>query len=119
MLDINEDFPDRYCTIDKCIADVYTFIIMQTAAIYIRTELETKRKAQKVAKEIGISLSGLVNTYLKQVIRTKKVEFSAEEPSEYLIKAIKKARENRKKGRGSPIFDNAEDAIAYLHKMGV
>lgn len=89
---------------------------MQTAAIYIRIEPEIKRKAQKVAKEIGLTLSGLVNASLKQIIKTKRVEFSAEEPSEYLIKTIEKSRENRKKGKGSPIFDNIEDAIAYLHK---
>lgn len=92
---------------------------MQTTAIYIRTEPETKRQAQKVAKEIGMSLSGLVNTYLKQVIRTKKVEFSLEEPSEYLIKAIKRARENRKQGKGSPIFTNIEDDLKWLEKQGI
>ncbi len=94
---------------------------MQTTAIYIRTEPEVKAKAQKVAKELGFSLSSLLNAWLRHFIRTKTVTFSAasEEPSEYLIQAIKKARENRKQGKGSPVFDNAEDAIAYLHKMGV
>ncbi len=89
---------------------------MQTAAIYIRTEPETKRKAQKLARKIGMSLSGLVNSYLKQVIRTKKVELSLEEPSEYFKKTIKQAEKNLKEGKHSPVFDNAEDAIAWLHK---
>lgn len=87
---------------------------MQTAAIYIRTEPETKRKAQKVAKEIGMTLSGLVNTYLKQVIRTKKLELSFEEPSEYLKKRIKQAEKNYKAGNTSPAFTNAKEAIKYL-----
>ncbi len=89
---------------------------MQTAAIYIRTEPETKKEAQKLAQKIGMSLSGLVNSYLKQVIRTKKVELNLEEPSEYLKKTIKQSEKNLKQGKHSPMFDNAEDAIAWLHK---
>jgi len=93
---------------------------MQTAAIYIRTEPETKKQAKIVAREIGMSLSTLLNTFLKQVIRTKKVEFSInEEPSEYLINAIKRARENRKQGKGSPIFANIEDDLKWLKKQGI
>lgn len=42
-----------------------------------------------------------------------------EKPSEYLIKTLKQARKNRKEGKGSPVFDNAEDAIAYLEKQGI
>lgn len=106
----------RFLGIDKCIANVYILIIMQTAAIYIRTEPETKKQAQKVAKQIGMSLSGLVNASLKQVIRTNKVEFNLEEPSEYFKKTIKQAEKNLKQGKHSPVFDNAEDAIAWLHK---
>jgi len=93
---------------------------MQTAAIYIRTEPETKKQAQKVAKQIGMSLSGLVNASLKQVIRTKKVEFKLEEePSEYLKKRIKQAEKNYKEGNVSPAFTNAKDAIKYLEDQGI
>lgn len=91
---------------------------MNTTAIYIRTEPKVKAKAQKVAKELGFSLSSLVNAWLRQLIKTKRVNFSAqeEEPSEYLIKAIKDAEEALKKGKASPVFDNAKDAIAWLHR---
>lgn len=91
---------------------------MNTAVINIKTEPETKRKAQIVAHEIGVSLSALLNSYLKQLVRTKKVEFNAgEEPSAYLIRTIKKAEENYKAGKSSSTFDNADDAIAWLHKQ--
>lgn len=94
---------------------------MQTTAIYIRTEPEVKAKAQKVAKELGFSLSSLLNAWLRHFIKTKTVTFSAasEEPSAYLIQAIKKARENRKKGKGSPIFTNIEDDLKWLKKQGI
>jgi len=92
---------------------------MQTAAIYIRTEPETKKQAQKVAQQIGMSLSGLVNASLKQIIKTKKVEFSAEEPNEYFKRTLAKARKNWKEGKGSPIFNNIEDDLKWLEKQGI
>lgn len=94
---------------------------MHTAAIYIKTDPEIKTKAKMVAKELGFSLSSLMNAWLRQLIKTKTVTFSIarEQPSKYLINAIKKAREHRKKGLASPVFDNAQDAIEYLHKQGV
>lgn len=93
---------------------------MQTTAIYIRTELEVKAKAQKVAKKIGMSLSSLLNAYLKQLIRTKKVEFSVgEEPSERLKQAIRQAEKNLKEGKASPTFNTGEEAVAWLEKQGI
>lgn len=93
---------------------------MNTAVINIKTEPETKRKAHEVAQEIGISLSSLINAYLKELIKTKKVQFSAgEEPSDYLIKTIKNAEENYKKGNTSPAFSNAKDAIKFLEDRGI
>lgn len=93
---------------------------MYTAVINIKTEPETKKKAQAVAQEIGVSLSGLINAYLKELVRTKKVEFNAgEEPSAYLIRTIKKAEENYKKGNTSPLFRTGEEAVKWLEKQGV
>jgi len=65
---------------------------MYNAVINIKTELETKNKAQHLASELGISLSALINAYLKQIVRAKKVELSiGETPSDYLITIMKKA----------------------------
>jgi addiction module RelB/DinJ family antitoxin len=96
---------------------------MNTATIFIKTEPKIKEKAQKTAAELGFSLSSILNAFLRQLVKTKTITFSAKElgeldeiPSEYFRNAIKKAREERKQGKVSPIFDNAEDAIAWLHK---
>ncbi|OGE64970.1 hypothetical protein A3I48_04330 [Candidatus Daviesbacteria bacterium RIFCSPLOWO2_02_FULL_36_7] len=91
---------------------------MQTAAIYIKTDPKVKAQAQKVAKELGLSLSSLLNSWLRHVIKTKTVTFSAvnEKPSKYLLKMLKKAEKDRKQGKSSPKFENAEDAIAWLHR---
>lgn len=89
---------------------------MNTAVINIKTEPSTKKGAQKVASELGISLSSLVNGFLRDLIKTKTVKFCADDeiPSEYMIKALKENERDRKKGRISPAFKNAKDAIAWL-----
>lgn len=94
---------------------------MNTIAINIKTEPEVKARAQRIARGLGFSLSSLVNTWLKQFVKTKSVTFSArdEEPSEYLISMIKRSEEDYKKGNTSPRFDNAKDAIAWLEKQGI
>ncbi|MBI2309715.1 type II toxin-antitoxin system RelB/DinJ family antitoxin [Candidatus Collierbacteria bacterium] len=92
---------------------------MNTAVMTIKTDPDLKAQVQKIAADLGFSLSSLVNAYLKQLARTKSVFFSAvpEEPSEYLIKALKESEIDRKTGRTSPAFSNAADAIAWLEKQ--
>jgi len=53
-------------------------IRMNTAGIYIRTQPEVKAKAQKIAKRLGLSLSELVNIWLIQFVKTRRVDFNAE-----------------------------------------
>jgi len=69
-----------------------------------------------VAKDLGLSLSSLIDAYLRQLIRTKTVTFSAsrEEPTEYLLDALEESKKDIEAGRVSPTFDNAKDATAWL-----
>jgi len=90
---------------------------MKSAVINIKTDPKVKSKAQKIADELGFSLSSLINGYLRQLIKTKSINFSLEagEPSEYLKQALRESEEDRLAGRVSPTFDNAKDAIAWLN----
>jgi len=90
---------------------------MNTAVINIRVDQRVKTQAQDVVEKLGLSLSAVMNGFLKTLIRTKRVELSAndEEPSEYLIQALKEAEKEYKNGWVSPGFDNAKDAIAWLN----
>ena len=92
---------------------------MNTAVINIKTDLQTKTKAQKLADEMGLTLTAIINRYLKHFVKTKSVTFSADndQPSEFLLNAIKKSEEQLKSGEASPTFDNADDAITWLHKQ--
>jgi len=88
---------------------------MNTAVINIKIQPSLKKEAMRVADDFGLSLSALINGLLKQVVRTKTVTFNAnEEPSDYLVKALKESKEDIKNGRVSPAFNNAEDAIKWL-----
>ena len=94
---------------------------MNTASIFVKTEPKIKLEAKKTAQELGFSLSSLINAFLRQLVKTKTINFSAKEldevPNARTRAIIKKAEEDLKKGNTSPLFDTAEDAIAWLHKQ--
>lgn len=88
---------------------------MNTAVVNVKINPQVKKQAQKVAEELGLSLSGLITAYLRQLIRTKSVTFSIEEqPTEYLLQALRESKVDIKTRRVSPSFDNTEDAIVWL-----
>ncbi|SRR5260221_3019009 len=88
---------------------------MNTAVINIKTDPKVKKDAQNIASDLGFSLSAVMNGYLKSFIRTKAINFNLEEPSDYLIQALEESETDRKAGRVSPTFDNAENAIKWLN----
>ena len=91
---------------------------MDTAVINIRTQTTVKVQLQRLAEELGLTVSALLNGLIKQVIKTKRVEFSAEKevPSPYLIKALKESAEDYKKGNYYS-FDDPQKALEFLDKI--
>lgn len=82
----------------------------------IKIDENLKRQAQETASAIGIPLSTLINAYLRDVVATGRVEFSAAEPmTPQMERIIEQAEKEIAAGDISPEFDNAEDAIAWLH----
>jgi addiction module RelB/DinJ family antitoxin len=49
---------------------------MQTAVINVRTDKEIKKNALEAARELGISLSDIINAALRNFIRTREVIIS-------------------------------------------
>lgn len=84
-------------------------------------------KAQRVAKQLGVPLSLVINNYLRDFIRDKEVHFSLNrdtvplgKPEGELKPSVKRrlARLHKeiKAGKGhSPVFNTADEAIRYLH----
>jgi addiction module RelB/DinJ family antitoxin len=89
---------------------------MKTTMINIKTDKKVKEEAQKLAEELGFTLSAFVTASLKQFIRTRSVSFSVSyQMTPYLEVIVKEAEEDFKKGRNtSPAFTNGKDMDAYL-----
>ncbi len=89
---------------------------MKTTMINIKTDKKVKEEAQKLAEELGFTLSSFVTASLKQFIRTRSVEFSAGyRMTPYLEKILESVEEDIKTGKNmSPAFSTAKEANAYL-----
>lgn len=86
---------------------------MKTAIINIKTDPQTKKKAQKIAGDLGLSLGSIVNALLREFVRNKRLDVAMEEPSEYMIRSLKESEEDVKAGRVHS-FKNPKDALAFL-----
>lgn len=84
--------------------------------INIKTDKEVKEQAQKIAKEIGLPLSTVVNAYLKEFVRERAVRFSVEpEVRPEVGKLLKQASADYKKRKNiTGPFKTAEEIDAYL-----
>ena len=71
----------------------------------VKTDKSLKRAAQETADEIGVPLGTLVNSFLKQFVRTKEVSFSVREyPNASLRASIATAEKEYREGKlGSPM----------------
>jgi len=89
-----------------------------TTVLNVKIDPVVKTKARRVADKLGLSLSGVVNVYLRQFIRTESLSVGLREevPSARLIASIKAAEEDRKHGRLRS-FDNVKDALAHLDTL--
>lgn len=91
---------------------------MRNEIINIKTDSATKKQAHRIAGSMGLSLSTLINGYLRQFIRNKSVYFSAEPqeiPSKWLEKSLARAKKDEEEGWVSPAFDSFEDSKAWLN----
>jgi len=90
---------------------------METTILNVKINPKTKKTAQKIANNLGLTLSGVVNGYLKQFIRTKEVYFSLnnEIPTEKLKKTLKINKQQMQKGEYYS-FDNIDKALNDLNK---
>lgn len=66
----------------------------------VKTDKDLKRAAQRTADEIGVPLGTLVNSFLKQFVRTKEVSFSVREyPNASLRASIAAAEKEYRSGK--------------------
>lgn len=85
--------------------------------ISIKMDKSLKQAAQETAEELGFPLGTLINSFLKQLVRTKEVNFSVSyRPSKYLISAIEEAEKESAEGKASGPF-TGDEFIKHLKKL--
>ena len=89
---------------------------MSKTVLNVKIDPNTKRDAQKLARDLGLPLSTLVNAQLKQLIRERNVSFTAPfRMSRTLERKLKTAERDLKNGRNvSPAFQSGEEMDRYL-----
>jgi len=80
----------------------------------IKTDKDLKREAQRIAKEIGVPLTTVMNAFLKQFVRDREITFSANEyiPNDYLSELIEEARNEEITGSM-----NGKELISHLRTL--
>lgn len=91
---------------------------MNTTSILIKTNPKIKEQAQKIAQDLGISLTSVINRYLKHFIQTKSITFTADEeiPSQYMIESLKQSEEDYKTGKVIS-FKSGKEVHSYLDTL--
>lgn len=86
-----------------------------TIPIQIRVDKKTKEEATELFEELGTSMSGAVNMFLKQCINTGSIPFRVRKPrpSKELLEAMEEA-EALVKDPNTPRYDMVEELMAAL-----
>jgi len=91
---------------------------MQTV-IHIKSNKEVKENAQKLAQELGLNLSDVINASLRNFIRTREIYFSAvpnmTPELEQLLGLIENDISDQK--NLSPAFSSTKEATDYLNSL--
>ncbi len=91
---------------------------MEKTIINIKTDKKLKEEAQKVARELGLPLETIINAYLRELVRKKRVVFSVPPtPNKHLqilLGKLRSEKQNREK-IARPI--SYEEAIEHLDSL--
>jgi addiction module RelB/DinJ family antitoxin len=86
--------------------------------ISVKVDKKTKEAAQEVAKSMGLTLSTLINSYLIQVVHSRRVElFAPEKMTPKLEKLIGEVEAEIKAGNVSKAYADPHEFLKSLkHK---
>lgn len=76
-----------------------------------------KNEAQELAKQLGTTLSAVINNAVKRFVSEKKLVIESYIPNEETVRAFEEADIDRAEGQGGPIFNNPEDFIKHLKNL--
>lgn len=87
---------------------------MSSAVINVRTDSETKKNAESLFRDFGLSMTSAINIFLRQVIREKRIPFEIgyETPNELTAQVLKDSEEGKNL---SKTFDSIPEMMKSLH----
>lgn len=87
--------------------------------IHLKANKEIKENAQRLASELGLSLSDVINASLRNFIRTREIYFShTPRMTPELERLLDRVEADLKKNHNlSPRFKKAKQAIDFLDKI--
>jgi len=90
---------------------------MKTTVMF-KTDKKRKETAQKIAKNMGIPFSAVMNRLMDEFIEEKKITFSEEsyEPTPYLKRILDQQEKDFKAGKNIKTYNSLEELIAGLEK---
>ena len=88
-----------------------------TIPIQIRVDKKTKEEANELFEELGTSMSGAINIFLKQCVNTGSIPFRIKRPrpTKELLEAMEEA-EAMAKDPNAPTYDSLEDFWAAMEE---
>ncbi len=91
---------------------------MSKVVINFKVDQEVKDEAQKLAQELGVPLSVIVNSQLKQLLRTRRIELDATPTMTPALEAIlAEVEKDRKAGRNITRTNSLTDALKHLDEL--
>lgn len=81
----------------------------------VKTDAKLKKKAQQVAKELGLPLGTVINRYLQNFIVEQRVVFERPEvPNAKTAKILRQAERDIKAGKNLISFNSGKEMDDYL-----
>lgn len=88
--------------------------------VNFKTDKKIKDQAKKIAEEMGLTISDILNIYLRNFIKHKVIYLNLDQdesnPTDELLASVKEAEEDYKKGVLKS-YDDIESAIEHLRKL--
>ena len=88
---------------------------MNTAIINVKTDPKLKQELKAVAKELGLSVGTIINAYVRELIRERRVVFSAPPALNQRTKSLlENIDKDIRAGKNADGPFSAQEAVAYL-----
>ena len=89
---------------------------MNTTMIHLKTKKELKEHAKKLADRLGLTLTGLINLHLAQLVEASQITIQLEpQPNAKTTKELLKLKRDVEAGKNlSPAFTDPNEAIKWL-----